>query len=65
MTFDFKTLDTPIYSNDPWYDLTEGGYIKPNEILTDPEQIEDLNKAINMVKEFISQAESSETLLID
>lgn len=35
-----------------WYDLTLGGYIKPEEILQDEKQIARLNKAIEIVLSF-------------
>lgn len=35
-----------------WYDLTDGGYIKPSEILENPDDIANVEKAIAIVKEF-------------
>lgn len=37
MKFNFKTIEEAIYSTDPYYDLTNGGYIKPSELLADAE----------------------------
>ena len=37
---------------DWWYDLTDGGYIKPEKILEDPKDIEKVLAAIKIVREF-------------
>ncbi len=42
MKFNFKTIEEAIYSTDPYYDLTNGGYIKPSELLSDTEQIKQM-----------------------
>lgn len=39
-------------SNNFWYDLTQGGYIKPEEVLKNIEQLVQLQKAINTVRNF-------------
>ena len=40
-------------SNDGfWYDLTGGGYIKPEQILADEKQLKKLQKAIEIVSSF-------------
>lgn len=35
-----------------WYCLVDGGYVDPAEILDDPEQLEELEKAIKIVASF-------------
>ena len=35
-----------------WYDLTMGGYLNPEEILEDPEDVLRVQKAIAIVREF-------------
>lgn len=40
-----------IYTSDFWYDLTDGGYIKPENILTDTLKAEKLNAAIELLME--------------
>lgn len=35
-----------------WYDLTDGGYIKPESILEDVHQLEQLKAAIELVRSF-------------
>lgn len=64
MKFNFKTIEEAIYSTDPYYDLTNGGYIKPSELLTDTEQIKQVEQAIQIVYEFLEQAESNGVLEI-
>lgn len=43
---------TDCFNEEFWYDLTEGGYIKPEELLEDKDQIQKLNEAIEIVKSF-------------
>ena len=40
-----------------WYDLTKGGYLKPEEILEDKEDIEKVKNAIAVVEEFEESCE--------
>lgn len=37
-----------------WYDIANGGYIEPEDILCDEEQIKKLKEAIELVKSFES-----------
>jgi len=39
-------------SNGFWYDLTDGGYVKPEELLEDEKQIEEVVKAIDLLESF-------------
>lgn len=51
------TLDDICNINDDdgfWYDITDGGYIEPEDILADKEQIEKLKEAIKLVRSFES-----------
>lgn len=38
------------YTDDFWYDLTDGGYIEPEKILVNQEQITQLRAAIDLVR---------------
>lgn len=38
-----------ISTDDFWYDLTDGGYIKPEYILEDPEEVEKIKNAIKLI----------------
>lgn len=40
------------YTEEFWYDLTDGGYIKPSEMLADAEQVKQLTAAIELVLSF-------------
>lgn len=46
------TLDDVYESEDFWYDLFDGGYINPEQILEDQESIDKINKAIEVLEEF-------------
>lgn len=41
-----------ISTSDFWYDLIKGGYIKPEEILENPDDVEAVKDAISVLKEF-------------
>jgi hypothetical protein len=41
-----------ISSGDFWYDCSKGGYIKPEEILMDGKDIEEVKRAIQIVSKF-------------
>lgn len=59
INFTFKEKvegDTVIYSEDPHYDLFDGGYIKPEDILVDPAEIADVYDAIAVINSFLEQA---------
>ena len=45
-----------------WYDMTDGGYIKPEEVLADPEQIKKLNEAVELVRSFEEALKDAELL---
>ena len=53
MIFEFKK-DAEIQgsSNGFWYDITGGGYIKPEEVLNNKEQINKLKEAIHLIRQF-------------
>lgn len=55
----FNKNAEPVYTDDHWYDLTSGGYIKPSELLTDQEEIEKVENAIKTVLEFLNEAEEA------
>lgn len=41
-----------ISTSDFWYDLTMGGYVDPKEILENKEDIEEVLKAIEIIRKF-------------
>ena len=51
MEWNFKE-GVEIYTEEFWYDLTDGGYIKPENVLADEEQITKLQAAIDLVRSF-------------
>jgi len=44
--------DYQVVSTDFWYDLTYGGYLKPDEILEDPEDARRVRDAVAVLWEF-------------
>ena len=58
----FKKDAEPQGEGDFWYDLTNGGYIKPEEILADAAQLSELKKAIALVESFQDALTEAELL---
>lgn len=54
MNFKFDE-EQRVYTTDWAYDLFEGGYIDPDQLLLDEEQREKLKEAIETVHDFIQQ----------
>lgn len=51
-----------ITTSDFWYDLTDGGYIKPKDLLENLDDILTVEKAKNVLIEFKRQAEAQGVL---
>lgn len=51
-----------IVTSDFWYDLIDGGYIKPKDLLEDESEIKRIGDAIEVLKEFRRSAEAEEVL---
>jgi len=63
MEWKFKKNAEPQGSSDGfWYDLTKGGYIKPEEVLSDTKQLKQLQEAIDLVMSFEESLEAEELL---
>ena len=45
-----------------WYDITDGGYIKLEEVLMDKEQIKAVNDAVDLLQSLEETLESEELL---
>lgn len=54
--------DAEIVTSDFWYDLTDGGYIKPSELLDDADEAKKVEDAIKIVEEFKRSAEENNIL---
>jgi len=53
----FKKNAKTVHSSDYWYDLTDGGYIKPDELL-EKNDAQEVKEAINTIIAFFEQAEN-------
>lgn len=51
-----------IQTDDFYYDLFDGGYIKPEKLLKNKEDIDRLKEAIKIVKKFHDEAEEQGVL---
>lgn len=53
----FIDVDEPVVTtDDPYYDLFDGGYIDPHSLLEDSDDAEEVCEAIQLIKDFISKA---------
>ena len=59
MEFKKKSI---ISTSDFWYDLMEGGYVKPEKLLKDKKDVEAVLSAIKTLRDFQNSAESQEIL---
>ena len=57
MKLKFKK-DVHIVTSDFWYDITYGGYIKPDKLLEDKKEAKIVNDAINLLIDFYEQSKS-------
>ena len=44
-------------SSDPWYDLSAGGYLKPEEMCENPEDAKKVNEAVEIIEDFLKSCE--------
>jgi hypothetical protein len=51
----FKKMKHQLYTDDFWYDLTDGGYIHPKDILEDQKDIDKINNALSLIERFKSE----------
>lgn len=54
--------DARITTGDFWYDLTDGGYIKPENLLENEADVLAVKKAIETLKEFLRSARDQDVL---
>jgi hypothetical protein len=50
-----KNAKQHIGTEDVWYALTYGGYLKPEEVIDDPKQLKEVQNAIAIIQAFIQQ----------
>lgn len=63
MKFKFKEdAKAEIGSEDPFYALTKGGYLKPESILADPKQANAVQDAADLVEAFIDACYEEEVI---
>ena len=60
--FKFKE-GAEVYSSDWFYDMTYGGYIKPEELLEDEKQVAEVKSALQTIMRFFEEAEENEVIL--
>lgn len=63
MKFKFKDgASAEIGSEDPFYALSMGGYLKPASVLADEKQAEAVEDAVNLVQAFIDACYEEEVI---
>ena len=60
----FIETEEGISTSDPWYDLFDGGYFKPKEIIVDKKESKKVEYAIKVVKQFMREAEETGHIVI-
>lgn len=55
----FKTDIEPVYTEDPMYDLFDGGYIKPEELLESQLEARKVRDAMNIVEQFLDEGKEA------
>ncbi|MCK5018694.1 MAG: hypothetical protein KAS32_16655 [Candidatus Peribacteraceae bacterium] len=55
----FKKDAQPVASDDFWYDLFDGGYIKPQKLLENSSDIEKVETAIGILEDFKTTMENA------
>lgn len=63
----FKNLDEEnvIWTNDLYYDLFEGGYINPEDLLENKEEADKVKQAILTINEFLDGAIDKELIVVE
>lgn len=59
-----KKLKEPVFTTEPFYDLFLGGYIRPEELLVEKEDIKKVNEAIEIVETFMDNIKDKGLLII-
>ena len=54
--------DVEIITSDFWYDLFHGGYIKPEELLEDKNDIDNVKNAVEVLKKFYQSAQNNDII---
>lgn len=49
--------DVQVSTDDFWYDLTTGGYLRPEEILEHPSDVKRVEQAIRVLEDFEGSCE--------
>lgn len=63
MDFKFKkNAKAEIGTEDPFYALTKGGYLKPESVLADAEQVKEVQDAADLVEAFIDACYEAEVI---
>lgn len=56
MKFDFKdNAKAEIGTESPWYAISDGGYLKPELVLEQPDQAKLVNDAVKLITDFFDQ----------
>lgn len=56
---EFKKRKEPVCYSDFWYDLTDGGYIRPEKLLKNKKDVDAVLAAIELLKRFGDEAEGA------
>lgn len=64
MEFKFKDNTEPYYTDDPYYELIIGRKLPLDELLEDKEQIKAIESAVDLLQDFMRQAEEKDIMVL-
>lgn len=62
---EFKDLEEPLYTSDPWYDLFDGGYLDPEEILKNESDVRAIRNAMWVIQAYLDEAQEAGAIEIN
>jgi hypothetical protein len=60
----FKTMEEPVFSTEPMYDIVHHGRLAPERLLSDPDDVARVQGAIKVVLDYLRDAERDGVLEI-
>jgi hypothetical protein len=58
----FKKIKEPLHTDDFWYDLFHGGYIKPENLLQNKDDVAKIKDAMQLLLQFKEELEEKEII---
>jgi hypothetical protein len=59
LEFEFNPDSDALETDNPLYDLIWGGYLDPRSVLASEEQADEVDEALEIIRQFLTQAEAN------